>query len=133
MWNAFAIGASWATAISPPAATSVNIAYITQNTGLRTVCTRVESPLPCRQRMPVSISRVESRGGLTRNSPQTTMTAPWMIPNVVKVRNGPADSIIATSGVTVSAAPAPNPATVSPTARPRLRENHFTALGTQVP
>jgi hypothetical protein len=29
-----AIGANWATAISPPAPTMTNIAYITQNTGV---------------------------------------------------------------------------------------------------
>src|SRR5450631_710835 len=36
-------------------------------------------------------------------------------------------------GTTVSAAPAPNPAAVSPAARPRLSGNHFSALPTQVP
>src|SRR5579864_1460104 len=36
-------------------------------------------------------------------------------------------------GMTVSAAPAPKPAAVSPAARPRLSGNHLRALPTQVP
>src|SRR5574340_251562 len=36
-------------------------------------------------------------------------------------------------GITVNAAPAPNPAAVSPAASPRLSGNHFNALPTQVP
>ena len=35
-------------------------------------------------------------------------------------------------GMTVNAAPAPKPAAVNPTARPRRSGNHFTALPTQV-
>jgi hypothetical protein len=36
--KSLAMGASWATAIRPPAATSTNIAYMTQNTGSRMIC-----------------------------------------------------------------------------------------------
>src|SRR5581483_5546150 len=36
-------------------------------------------------------------------------------------------------GITVSAAPAPKPAAVSPAASPRLSGNHLSALPTQVP
>jgi len=36
-------------------------------------------------------------------------------------------------GTTVAAAPAPNPAAVSPAANPRRSANHFSALPTHVP
>ena len=44
--HTFAIGASWAVAIRPPAAIITNITYITQNTGVRTISVQRTSRSP---------------------------------------------------------------------------------------
>ena len=82
-WKSWAIGAICAAAIRPPAATITNIAYITQNTGVRTVSLGVRSTLLWGR-----LWRLRCTGaallGLRRNTERNTTTAPWIRP---KVRN----------------------------------------------
>ncbi|MNN33898.1 hypothetical protein D3C81_1476750 [compost metagenome] len=71
--------------------------------------------------------------GFTSSSASAKMHTPCRMPKNRNAFSYPALWIMLAIGITVIAAPAPNPAAVSPAASPRLSGNHFSALPTQVP
>ena len=86
-----AIGLSWATAIRPPVATSVIIRYISQNCGVADICQAVKSTADwrCFTTVPLGASfhacGSQPSGGEARKKAEITTTAPWMMPQRMKV------------------------------------------------
>src|SRR3990172_6908448 len=65
-------------------------------------------------------------GGFRRSAPQKVMTAPKMIPKIMKVVRTPTLVISSGPPMPPMMAPAPNPRTTSPVMRPRLSGHHLT-------
>src|SRR5271168_1232946 len=120
-----AIGPSWAVAMRPPVATIAIITYISQKCEVEAISMEVKSEALWRRltSAPAGAFRQvfgsQPSGGALRKNEQNTTTAPCTMPHVTKVDWYPDRSIILAIGTTVNAAPAPNPAAVSPAARPR--------------
>ena len=84
--KSFAIGASCATAISPPAATRTNITYMTQNTGSRTISSGWYCRVVCGIRglgffaACFAMPGLTTRRGSTSASATSITTIPWPKP-----------------------------------------------------
>jgi hypothetical protein len=81
-WKSFAIGASCAVAINPPAAISTNIRYITQNTGVRAISKGVAW---ARAAPGAIVAAMSDAGGTKSRNPSTMTITPWSSPNVRNV------------------------------------------------
>src|SRR3569833_2047487 len=103
--KSLAIGASCAVAIRPPAATSTNIRYMPQNTGLRAISLGVYSRRLCWTVVEAAVFLSDSGAAFKASASRNTIT-PWPMPKYKKADSLLVFLFLVEIGKLVSAAPA---------------------------